>query len=94
MHLKGILKQSDACRLKSELLSLDFSEKSNDLYKFRQSSCDLATANGAAVAALRSFLYGPFRDWLARVTGIELNTTVDMSCAQYGHTGMTSPKNC
>lgn len=73
-------------QLKHELLTLNFHEKSNDLYKFHQSQ-DLKKVTTAAVSALKKFLYSDFRQWLTQVTGIELNTTVDMSCAQYNHTG-------
>lgn len=74
-------------QLKHELLSLNFHEKSNDLYKFRQSQ-DLKKVTTAAVSALKKLLYTDFRQWLIQVTGIELNSTVDMSCAQYNHTGL------
>ena len=75
-------------QLKHELLALNFHEKSNDLYKFHQSQ-DLKKVTTAAVSALKKFLYSDFRQWLIQVTGIELNATVDMSCAQYNHTGLS-----
>lgn len=74
-------------QLKEELLDLNFNEKNNDLYKFQQSRQDLKKVTTAAVSTLRRFLYSEFRQWLSKVTGIELNGTVDMSCAQYHHTG-------
>lgn len=74
-------------QLKEELLELNFSEKNNDLYKFHQSRQDLKKVTSAAVSTLRKFLYSDFRQWLTKVTGIQLNNTVDMSCAQYHHTG-------
>lgn len=76
-------------QLKHELLSLNFVEKSNDLYKFHQSQ-DLKKVTTAAVSALKKFLYSDFRHWLIEVTGINLNDKVDMSCAQYNHTGKIS----
>ena len=72
--------------LKEELLSLDFNEKNNDLYKFQQSE-DLKSKKNQAVNALKTFIYEDFRTWLIDVTGIELNTKVDMSSAQYSQTG-------
>ena len=37
-----------------------------------------------AVTRLRSSLYSPqFRDWITRITGVETNDTIDMSCAIY-----------
>lgn len=74
-------------QLKHELLSLNFHEKSNDLYKFHQSQ-DLKKVTTAAISALKKLLYTDVRHWLIQVTGIELNSTVDMSCAQYSHTGL------
>lgn len=87
-QLKNFFQDDDFLyRLKDELQSLNFSEKSNDLYKFRQSQ-DLKKVSTSAVAALKKFIYSPdFRHWLEEVTGIELDSTVDMSCAKYNHTG-------
>ena len=35
----------------------------------------------------RSILYRDFLSWLRSVTGLELNDTMDLSCAQYKYTG-------
>ena len=35
----------------------------------------------------RKMICSTFRDWLKEVTGIALNDSVDMFCAQYQHTG-------
>lgn len=87
LQLKSFFQdESYIFKLRKELLGLPFADKSNDLYKFRQSS-DLKKVTSPAISALRKFLYSDFRHWLTQVTGIELDSTVDMSCAQYSHTG-------
>lgn len=35
----------------------------------------------------RAVLFGRFRSWLGEVLGVELEPTVDISCARYEHTG-------
>ena len=71
--------------LKAELLELEFVKKSNDLYKFRQSS-SLSSSSGPHIAQLRSLLLDQLRPWISKVMGIKLEDTVDMFCAQYSHT--------
>ncbi|XP_006641490.1 prolyl 3-hydroxylase OGFOD1 [Lepisosteus oculatus] len=71
--------------LRQELLDLSFQEKSNDLYKFKQSG-DLKKRNDAHIASLRSALFQQFRSWLSDVLQVELEATVDISCAQYEYT--------
>jgi len=74
-------------QLKENLLQLKFNDKSNDLYKFRQSE-DLKSIGNSTITAIRKFLYQDFRLWLSGVTGIELDETIDMSCSQYDKTGI------
>uniref|UniRef100_A0A3Q2CGW9 2-oxoglutarate and iron-dependent oxygenase domain containing 1 n=1 Tax=Cyprinodon variegatus TaxID=28743 RepID=A0A3Q2CGW9_CYPVA len=64
--------------LQRELLELNFNEKSNDLYKFKQSD-DLKKRKEPHIAAV-------FRSWLGDVLGVELEPTVDISCAKYEYT--------
>ncbi|XP_053305285.1 prolyl 3-hydroxylase OGFOD1 [Spea bombifrons] len=71
--------------LKEELLGLKFKEKSNDLYKFRQSE-DLKKRKEPHIRALRQVLFEDFREWLSEVTNVKLEKTVDMSCARYDYT--------
>ncbi|XP_068115951.1 prolyl 3-hydroxylase OGFOD1 [Hyperolius riggenbachi] len=71
--------------LKDELLALNFHEKSNDLYKFQQSE-DLKSRKEPHITALRKVLFEDFRQWLSEVTNVDLETTVDISCAQYNYT--------
>uniref|UniRef100_A0A3Q3WT08 Uncharacterized protein n=1 Tax=Mola mola TaxID=94237 RepID=A0A3Q3WT08_MOLML len=63
--------------LQRELLQLNFHEKSNDLYKKRTEP---------HIAGLRAALFGRFRSWLGEVLGVELEPTVDISCAKYEYT--------
>lgn len=39
------------------------------------------------VCVFRAALFGPFRSWLGEVLGVELEPTVDISCARYEYTG-------
>ncbi|XP_005741719.1 prolyl 3-hydroxylase OGFOD1 isoform X1 [Pundamilia nyererei] len=80
-----ISSQAFAENLKKELLELNFHEKSNDLYKFKQSD-DLKKRTEPHIAGLRAALFGRFRSWLGEVLGVELEPTVDISCAKYEYT--------
>ncbi|XP_036296267.1 prolyl 3-hydroxylase OGFOD1 isoform X1 [Pipistrellus kuhlii] len=68
--------------LQKELLNLDFHEKYNDLYKFQQSD-DLKKRKEPHICALRKILFEDFRAWLSDITKIDLESTIDMSCAKY-----------
>uniref|UniRef100_A0A8C9VX50 2-oxoglutarate and iron-dependent oxygenase domain containing 1 n=1 Tax=Scleropages formosus TaxID=113540 RepID=A0A8C9VX50_SCLFO len=72
--------------LEKELLDLNFHEKSNDLYKFKQSD-DLKKRKEAHIAGLRAVLFERFRLWLSSVFAVELEPVVDVSCAKYEYTG-------
>uniref|UniRef100_G3TIM7 Prolyl 3-hydroxylase OGFOD1 n=1 Tax=Loxodonta africana TaxID=9785 RepID=G3TIM7_LOXAF len=71
--------------LQKELLNLDFHEKYNDLYKFQQSD-DLKKRREPHIAALRKVLFEDFRAWLSDISNIDLESTIDMSCAKYEYT--------
>ncbi|KAF4082779.1 hypothetical protein AMELA_G00131490 [Ameiurus melas] len=71
--------------LRDELLRLNFHGKSNDLYKFQQSD-DLKKRKEHHVSEIRSLLFVQFRSWLSEVLGVDLEPTVDISCAKYEHT--------
>ena len=83
----------DVADLVTELGDLEFAEKNNDLYKFRQSA-DLAGAAASKgmprVRAFRELMRTHVKDWLQRATGIELGDAVDMFCARYDHTDYLS----
>uniref|UniRef100_A0A5F5PVW8 2-oxoglutarate and iron dependent oxygenase domain containing 1 n=1 Tax=Equus caballus TaxID=9796 RepID=A0A5F5PVW8_HORSE len=68
--------------LQKELLNLDFHEKYNDLYKFQQSD-DLKKRREPHICALRKILFENFRAWLSDISKINLESTIDMSCAKY-----------
>ncbi|XP_061181742.1 prolyl 3-hydroxylase OGFOD1-like [Saccostrea echinata] len=76
--------------LMDEVLDLNFVEKNNDLYKFHQSTEDLKTTKLPYISALREVIYNDVREWIMKVTGIELTTQVDMSCAMYRYTDVLS----
>ncbi|XP_006882574.1 PREDICTED: 2-oxoglutarate and iron-dependent oxygenase domain-containing protein 1 [Elephantulus edwardii] len=71
--------------LQKELLSLDFHDKCNDLYKFQQSD-DLKKRQEPHITALRKVLFEDFRVWLSDISNIKLEPTVDMFCAKYEFT--------
>ncbi|XP_067906049.1 prolyl 3-hydroxylase OGFOD1 [Heterodontus francisci] len=71
--------------LQNELLQLNFHEKSNDLYKFKQSD-DLRKKKEYHISALRKVLFEDFRTWLSDIAGVKLESTVDLSCAKYEYT--------
>lgn len=71
--------------LHQELASLDFREKSNDLYKFKQSD-DLRKRKEPYISALRKVLFEEFREWVSAVIQVELEPTIDLSCAKYEYT--------
>ncbi|XP_060041503.1 prolyl 3-hydroxylase OGFOD1 isoform X2 [Erinaceus europaeus] len=68
--------------LQKELLNLDFHAKCNDLYKFQQSD-DLKKRREPHICALRKVLFEDFRTWLSDISKIDLESTIDMSCAKY-----------
>ncbi|XP_076052470.1 prolyl 3-hydroxylase sud1 [Oratosquilla oratoria] len=68
-----------------ELQELNYVEKNNDLYKFRQ-TVDLKKVNSSCLSSLRTFIYGDFRQWLTEMTGIPLNDKIDLGSSQYGYT--------
>ncbi|XP_034417964.1 prolyl 3-hydroxylase OGFOD1 [Cyclopterus lumpus] len=71
--------------LQRELMELNFHEKSNDLYKFKQSD-DLKKRTEPHISGLRAALFGRFRSWLGEVLQVELEPVVDISCARYEYT--------
>ncbi|TNN87464.1 Prolyl 3-hydroxylase OGFOD1 [Liparis tanakae] len=71
--------------LQRELMELNFHEKSNDLYKFKQSD-DLKKRTEPHISGLRAALFGRFRSWLGEVLQVELEPVVDISCAKYEYT--------
>ncbi|XP_069724792.1 prolyl 3-hydroxylase OGFOD1 isoform X1 [Phaenicophaeus curvirostris] len=71
--------------LRDELLGLGFVGRRNDLLSLRQSR-ELAASPEPHLAALRHALCEEFRVWLSAVTQIELDQTIDISCAKYEYT--------
>ncbi|NXV78273.1 OGFD1 hydroxylase, partial [Atlantisia rogersi] len=77
--------QAFAEALRDELLGLGFRGRRNDLLSLRQSE-ELGGRPEPHVAALRHALCEEFRAWLSAVTQIELEPTIDISCAKYEYT--------
>ncbi|KAJ8281171.1 hypothetical protein GJAV_G00064330 [Gymnothorax javanicus] len=77
--------QSFVENLQTELSDLNFHDKSNDLYKFKQSD-DLKKRKEPHIAGLKTVLFQQFRSWLTEVLQVELEPTVDISCAKYEYT--------
>ncbi|XP_072516009.1 prolyl 3-hydroxylase OGFOD1 [Salminus brasiliensis] len=71
--------------LQDELLKLNYNSKSNDLYKFMQSD-DLKKRKEHHISEMRSLIFDQFRSWLTEVLGVDLEPTVDISCAKYEQT--------
>ncbi|NWR56668.1 OGFD1 hydroxylase, partial [Bucorvus abyssinicus] len=71
--------------LRDELLGLGFRGRRNDLLSLRQSE-ELGGRPEPHIAALRQALCEEFRAWLSAVTQIELEPTIDISCAKYEYT--------
>ncbi|XP_062869024.1 prolyl 3-hydroxylase OGFOD1 [Trichomycterus rosablanca] len=71
--------------LRDELLQLNFHRKSNDLYKFQQSD-DLKNRKDHHISEIRSLIFEQFRSWLGELLEVDLEPTVDISCAKYEHT--------
>ncbi|KAK9762449.1 putative component of NuA3 histone acetyltransferase complex [Basidiobolus ranarum] len=69
--------------VKKELLSDVFYHKSNDLYEFFQSE-DLKLTKKPYLSALREAIYSPeFVGLMAKLTGLNLNSTVDLAGQRY-----------
>jgi len=73
-------------RLQSECANLKFNQKSNDLYKFKQST-SLTSESGIHIGKLRSVLLENVRPWIMSVLDVELESdTLDLFCARYRYT--------
>lgn len=50
-------------------------------------NCERVMQITVIVPAFRAELFGRFRCWLGEVLGVQLESTVDISCARYEYTG-------
>eukprot|EP00658_Telonema_sp_P-2_P007831 TRINITY_DN12919_c0_g1_i2.p1 TRINITY_DN12919_c0_g1~~TRINITY_DN12919_c0_g1_i2.p1 ORF type:complete len:533 (-),score=137.88 TRINITY_DN12919_c0_g1_i2:302-1900(-) len=83
-QVRDFLEEGFVETLERELYKLKYMERDNDLYQFMQTKDDLRSCDAPAVKAVREVLYSQkVRSLLQKVTGIELNDTVDMSAAVY-----------
>ena len=72
--------------LQSECDKLNFVEKNNDLYKFRQSPA-LSSETGGCIGKLRKCLLTDLRPWIMDILDVELEEDgLDLFCARYQHT--------
>uniref|UniRef100_A0A0B6ZQG4 Prolyl 4-hydroxylase alpha subunit domain-containing protein n=1 Tax=Arion vulgaris TaxID=1028688 RepID=A0A0B6ZQG4_9EUPU len=71
-------------KLETVLLDLPLRDKNNDLYKFSQSA-DLNYSQSKALSTFRS-LCEDMKIFLSNVTGIPLNSKIDLFCSQYKYT--------
>uniref|UniRef100_A0A8C2SQ56 Prolyl 3-hydroxylase OGFOD1 n=1 Tax=Coturnix japonica TaxID=93934 RepID=A0A8C2SQ56_COTJA len=84
--LRGLLASpAFAAALGDELLGLGYRERRNDLLTVHQSE-ELGARPEPHVSALRRALSGTLRAWLEAVTHIELEPSIDISCAKYEST--------
>ncbi|XP_005095916.1 prolyl 3-hydroxylase OGFOD1 [Aplysia californica] len=70
--------------LESALLALPLRDKNNDLYKFSQSR-DLNHSKSSTISTFRTICES-VRNFLTDVTGIPLNSKIDLFCSQYKYT--------
>lgn len=85
-QVRDFVHSADAIEgLIEELAKLDFTEKNNDLYKFKQSN-DLKSVNSPAIKNFKDLLAHEVKPWLHKVTGIDFYETIDLFCARYDYT--------
>lgn len=70
-------------QMRSELQELGYIAQDSDLFAYSQAKCDLLSATLPAVKSAVTFLKGPVRRWLAKLTGIELNDTMTLTSSLY-----------
>lgn len=81
--LHGFLEETFCENVIKEIEGLDWYPKHNDLYTFFQSD-DLKNCLQPNISKLRASLYSEeFRLFLEQVTGIKLNSTIDVSASRY-----------
>ena len=91
-QVTNFLKAEDStfAKLKDELASLDYIEKNNDLYKFKQSVQDLRHYEGLAefpaISSFHKFLVDEVKHWVGKAWGVDdLTDEVDAFAARYDY---------
>ncbi|ESN91312.1 hypothetical protein HELRODRAFT_96204 [Helobdella robusta] len=69
-------------QLISDLSNIEFFQKSNDLYKFKQSN-DFKILKQKSTKVVREFFLNEFRRWISEVTNMELLSVVDLTSSKY-----------
>lgn len=76
--------------LSSQTLGMGAYTKSNNQFSFycKYENCGRVMPIKVTLASgSRAALFGRFRCWLGDVLGVQLESTVDISCARYEYTG-------
>ncbi|KAJ0398157.1 hypothetical protein ATCC90586_004276 [Pythium insidiosum] len=82
-QLRDVFDKEFIANVKKELLSLDFVERSNDLYWFYQSD-DLKKIQTPFLSQFRETVYSAeMREIIEKISGLELNDTVDLAGQRY-----------
>ncbi|MCL4122653.1 UNVERIFIED_CONTAM: hypothetical protein GTU68_000844, partial [Idotea baltica] len=68
----------------SEIKKLALHNKNNDLYKFKCTE-DLKAVSSSSIQKLCSYIEGPMKSWIQKLTGLDLNDKVTISCSQYNY---------
>jgi Rps23 Pro-64 3,4-dihydroxylase Tpa1-like proline 4-hydroxylase len=86
-HVEGFLRSDgllDAVREQLLSAETEWVERRNDLLDLEQSNAPMTASASSPLGQLRSLVYSAsFRAWIARVTGVEVSATVDLSAARY-----------
>lgn len=75
--------------LSSQILCTEAYTRSNTQFfcDCKYKNCERVKQITVIVPAFRAELFGRFRCWLGEVLGVQLESTVDISCARYEYTG-------
>lgn len=86
---KGIIKNSDAFKLRKSLLKMPFKKKSCDLYSFGQSADFFKIKNNQRPQEIQQFLniLKTIKQKIANHLGKKFNNVISVSCSKYDHGG-------
>lgn len=86
-HLLFMSQQNVMVGLSSQILCTEVYTRSNTSFAIVNTKTEKVMQITVIVPAFRAELFGRFRCWLGEVLGVELESTVDISCAKYEYTG-------
>lgn len=86
---KGVIKNSDAFKLRKSLLKMPFKKKSCDLYSFGQSADFFKIKNNQRPQEIQQFLniLKVIKQNIAKLLGKTFNNVISVSCSKYDHGG-------